>query len=398
MVERPMSEVPAINDAYMSVKRALVLWTSGSRLRCTAFRNNAPLTTGDIRSHVVDMNTERHLIHQSYTRIENYLLVVSSAFSWSADIEEGEQDISFEAVGFPGVSLFVGDTLFFLIGNGLVGKFTVTSAQSTSWRPESLTRMTITCSQIDNGELLEIYNDASTMSMVFDEKAYARGGGVILLEHTDYRHLVVLRQMRNTLIRTYYARFLDRTSGTLVCPDLPHDPYLTRFVAERVSWSVAKKKPMVLVEDVDRFYRFSIWARMADPTYLSPTKGLWRKWMDVVKTADSNSIAVSGLIGHPYRTITNTTPPDTYVGPDINDGYIFSDKFYNGDRTLITDNLERLVWDAIEMRTTDIAAVLLLLYGFNDLTDAEFYVKGPIYLWLTDTAIRQLETASTPTT
>ncbi len=388
-VKRPAVEQNALNTAaYMDTTRALTYWTTGHRFYTTMFVNNNPHVK-DVRSHIADQSNERHNNDTSYTRINNYPMMMANPWSYSYDNESGEQEISGEALCFPGIDVNIADVFFTDIGNNQQAKFVVTSVTPLTWRTEALTRITFGVSQTEDVDtLFQNYIDMSTEERFFSDTAYRRGAGVVLLETRDFRHLQLIKEMRTIISKAYFSRFFDADTGTVLCPDVPYDPFIAKFVSLRVPWSVVKKKPMVLIPSAEAIYENSIWGRMGDSHYLSPVDGVWRRYYGAVHSMDSNATGFNGMINRPYTMITEH---EEIAGSETADGYLFSPLFYNGNRELIVDGLEQLVWDTLSRRYTNVAGALVFINGFQSLSKPDFYRKGPVLMWLCDVAINQLE-------
>ena len=396
-VERPAHERLAFDtDTYVKATKDLQGYLSGHRHVVTYYHNAAD-GGKSITTQIQDLATERHPIHGSYTRIKNFELTLPEPWDRNYLQEKSETEIRGTAYTYPGFMPTIGDVFFDTIGDGVWGKFVITSSVPMSWRRERAHTVTYSLNQVDHDGLLKSGYDAMvTADRVFDKETFLADVGTLLYAE-EYKQLQTLRMMRPLIVRHYYKTFFDRALDSIFpVPGMAsqiYDPYIAQYMIRKVSFDVAKVRPRQLWSDVDQSYKHTIWDRLEDRFNLS-VRNLWAYQSQDRISGQTNDALFTTLYN---RWFVRLYPNPESGGPGA-DGYLLGTAFYTNDVSAMSV-LAGLIYRSITTRQLskdDLVLFIQRLQAYQDLSLDEQYWQLPMYLHLIDVGIATLTKSRGP--
>jgi len=390
-VALPAAERNALDtDTYQKVSRALAAYTSGSSVTVTYFHD---LADGGktIRSHVADMASERNIIHGSYLRINNLEMKLQEPWNYQMNPETGQFDIVGVGVMYQQMVPSIGDVFFAFVGDGVVGKFSITSSRPMSWRRDKVFQVGFSLNQIDdeNKTLFNIYVAMTEEERIFEKTTFLANPGALLTQ-VAYKQLQTLRTWRPRMISYYYNTFYNATYDTLINVEGNYDPYVVHFMHQKVSFSEESRVSKQIYPNVINTFYNTIWSRMLDRNDLTLI-GISQYVRDGLYNQNTNDVSFTPLTGCGFILSVRDYNPDD---PGLKSGYVFSPEFYAGDLTPDTgmSDFEEIVYASIkERRVLDVAELISdYITQFQTLSKAEQFYRIPVYLHLMDTAIMNL--------
>lgn len=375
--------------------------------------------------------------YQSYKKIKDFELKVSSSLSTSQDDESKEMTVSGSAIVYHAVIPNEGDMFIADIGEGKTGVFRITSTVKKSIFKTA-------CYEINyslDTDQQEKKNDleSKVVDTLHFNKDYITLGKDPLILPTDHNALLNLKRAYEVMAHQYFKKFLSHEYKTLILPNQGgksiYDPYLTRFLLDTVdNWECqdARLVRQLSVDDDPLMKGASLWTAMVhrEPQYLETC--FTNAGLVSARTFSSNprfnGIRYTGVSYVVYPTdaivsvdgelMTNTKPlselrisasapkqgqlnamvravnlqasqgywseirPVTY-----DDHYVFSGAFY--DKSEDQSYLESLVWRFIEGQSIEAQVLLDATKALNNWGALEQFYYTPMIMLMTKSLIMQ---------
>lgn len=375
--------------------------------------------------------------YQQYHLIEGYVLKLQGSLSNSVDPDNNAMTITGEAVTHPFFKPNIGDMLIADIGDGRIGKFTVTSSEKKTYFKQTVYAISIRLQEFINTQAqIDQLNSFVVKKSRYVHDFTVYGQNPVLADE----EIGVLNDANTAytdLSDYWFSAFYNHESSCIVIPDqvkLIYDPYLVKLMLDMIDINrqpFAKDLKLPNVDDHDIPKKISIWDSLvkqkphlilqafkaygllpknrfhAHPIYGSvryskidyvlvpielqsiPTVGY--NYFDPLITTVSQTIAVGFL--NPSRTPTPATAPDGEDGFDIprlggNQVYVFSPQLYNGQ--VPPTKFEAMVQDYLNGDPVPIERVLSYVEVCFRWGRVEQFYFIPILLMLISSSIRRM--------
>lgn len=362
-------------SAYPNVTKTLTGFMKGKRILVTYYRQ---LRQGgsNIRTNISDYPTTRDVIKTEYQKILNLELTLPAGFVFEADPSRGSADITGEAMMLPGMNPNVGDVFLTAMGDGRIGVFQISQTNITSWRADRIYIVKFALQSFADHTDMNVFEGAVTLTSVF-QKANYFGGTASLLSEQTYLDLQKIKALRANLIKYYHQTFWCDDISSYLRPDGVYDQFAVMFIANKMTMDDLHTRPKNLTGQNSKDYKKTIWGRLED-RYNTSLYGVYPQYKKIRYRRSQLSISATELVGYDIMEPVK----------DVGDGYyIFSEAFYTND-TETMDDFEKLIYDAIVLRTCGDLRTLLTEYLdlVYTLSPEEQYYRIPLYLHLIDMA------------
>ena len=296
---------------YPDATSAILGYMEGHRLPVTYF-NLQGFGGTDIRTNIADSVSERNLVNTAYMRINNFEITLTAAWTFNYDPATTESSVNGEALFYPGVNPLINDVFLTAGGDNKLALFKITSVSPLSWRNRRAYQVTFTFWKFPENQDIQLLEAATIQTVYFDKVNYL-DDTVSVLEEDRYRDLITLRQMRDVLSKYYVNSFFDYTTDTYFPPSGVYDPYVVRYMSEKIPFDLVKKRPRQLQSSVELTFSHSIWQRLLD-RYTSTWDDVWANFTIVPFVGRSMDVNLTPLVNRTYmRLVPNggsSDPPD----------------------------------------------------------------------------------------
>lgn len=382
IVKDPALERMAFDSAqYPQSTSSIIGYMRGHRVKVIYYRLNNMKRSQ--RSNIVDTPMNRHNIHTSLIRINDYELTLQDGWSFDFNIDTTRQNVTGSAYTYSQLNPLIGDIFLATVGDNKVGMFRVTGSKPGSWRSQSCFEITFYLFAYLTDDVISFLQAATDETLVFD-KANFLGETASLLKEDKYIALETMRNMRISLAKYFFRKFYNQALGSFFRPDNGvYDPYLTKFVTGLCEYRVVKFRPRQLFAAVDLSFGESIWQRLLEPwnTAIADVCPFYRVNIYLGRTMD---IGLTNIVNRPYMQIARPEPFNQAVFAY----YVFSEPFYNGDYENMLP-FEQFLYAAIKNRYITDTTTLINTYlnNYLSLTEVDQFYQIPVYLWMIDVAI-----------
>jgi len=356
----------------------LIGFGRGKRVLVTYYRQ---LRTGgtNLRNNVSDYPTSRNVIDNEYQKILNLEITLPQALDFENNPEQASIGVSGEAMFYPNMNPSNGDVFTMGLGDGRIGVFQISSVAKTSWRTSSVYAVKFTLQSFAQAEDIDPIEGAVTITSVFSKENYL-GGTAALLSEVTYLQLEKLKVTRSNLLKYYHHHFFFKNLNSYLRPDGIYDPYVVKFVADKLTMADVHTRPKLLTGGIDDSYRKTIFGRLVD-RFNNSLYNLADQYRILPYKQTRMGVYVTELSG--YALVS----PE--VGLEDQEPYVFTSAFYTNNTADMT-NEEKRFHDAITLRkagdlTTLISDYLDPIFSLSD--DDKFY-KIPLYVHLIDMALQ----------
>jgi hypothetical protein len=370
-------------ERYIDILGSLMAYPEGSLIKVTYLSTKVPSI--DKRSHVTDISKSRDIVHDNYIRIHNFELKLSNAINSSYNQESGHHDFIGEAVAYPGFEPFTSDMFLYEIGNRKIGLFRLTNVEPMTIRQGTYYKINFKLYEYITDELLKDIESKIIDEQFFDKEKYFNDHHT-LLKHKDYIQLETLRQLKKELAKKYFHFFYDELMQTIIRPDKLYDPYIVKYILQKVDLQTIGFLPLMLITYLPD-YDDSIWGYLS-----SDRKGI--KFTDLIQDAHTEVHRVDM-----YRTDLNTLINKSYVKLgklDIHadrqnqplNTYGFNKSFYNNDQDKSINEMHML--NVLLNDKFNISELIDVMSDYRNLTNMDKFYFMPLYMYVTDKCIRKL--------
>lgn len=366
------------NSQYPETTKMLVGFIKGKRISVTYYRQ---LNQGgsNIRTNIADYATTRNVLNTEYQKILNLEITLPKGFEFTPNNENASVSITGQAMMYPNMNANIGDIFLAGTGDGRVGIFRVASVTPMSWRTDRIYAITFSIqSFLDESDMTAIEGSVSITS-VFEKENYF-GGTAALLSETTYLQLQKLKVLRSTFSKYFHQTFFDQGLGSYLRPDGLHDPHLTLFMSNKITFSDVVFRAKNLYGKNPFSYNSTLWARLQD-RYNTSLNGVYPYYI-IASVRDSRLGAyVTELHGKSIVLPTNDSEAGTL--------YLFSNDFYTGNLSGM-DAFETCIYNVITTRKAGDLNTLITEYldtVFTLSMDDQFY-RIPLYIHLIDVSLQ----------
>lgn len=205
--------------------------------------------------------------YQSYKKIKDFELKVSSALSTSQDDESKEMTVSGSAIVYHAVIPNEGDMFIADIGEGKTGLFRVTSTVKKSIFKTACYEINYSLDTDQQEKKNDLEN--KVVDTLHFNKDYITLGKDPLILTSDHNALLSLKRAYEVMSHQYFKKFLSHEYKTLILPNQGgksiYDPYLTRFLLDTVdNWECqdARLVRQLSVDDDPLMKGNSLWTAL----------------------------------------------------------------------------------------------------------------------------------------
>lgn len=353
---------------------------------------------------------------QSYLSIGKFILKVQSELSRNPN-DDGEMELTGEAIILPGVVPNIYDAFTADIGDGRLGFFVIN-------RVEQLSQYNDTAYQIGYG-LYDYYTDeikeqmaARTTQRAVYDMDYVHTGKNPIIAYDEYFTRERLDREERNLCDQFFSKFFSKDVGTLQVPDADvwnklYDPYHTAFVDRLIEHE--KRPPRMRMLVLDTSYGgentpVTLWDMLVKQDVRQFT--YVQRDMQMVSTQYfrggsvlANGVAYSGFNDTVYM-VGDYSPLSRrdILGDETTNGdfsgmlfkrlgyvgnYVLSAAFYE-QRRVDMNLLEREIHNLITGQPIDVDNVDLLLNAYYDAPKLVQYYAFPLLVTLCRTASQRL--------
>lgn len=362
---------------YAHATKQLVGFMKGKRVLVTYYRLLS--RGGHERTNVADLPTMRNTINTEYQKITNLEITLPKGFEFVANNSQANVSISGQAQFYPNMNPNIGDLFLLGTGDGRIGICRISRVTPGTWRQDHIFITEFVIQEFLDETVFKVIESMVTLRSVFSKQNYL-GGTAALLSEESYLLLLKIEELRSNLCRFYHQLFFDPDFCSYMRPDGIYDPWVTQFMAGKLTMNVVPVVPKILTGKNPKLYAQTLWARLEDRyntslALLAPCYSLSRY------NENRMGVFVTELYGRSILIPTSDITPDNF--------YLYSVNFYTNNVMLMTAE-EVLVRNAITQRT--IGDLNILVTHYLDLVytlspDDQFY-KIPLYLHLIDMAMQ----------
>lgn len=378
---------------YAEEYGAIVSYGDGSRVIVTYFSRGAD--SENKKTSDADVSISRNPIHTSYTKIKQFEITFTEAYTADFNTDNMESKAIGTAITYPGFKPVIGDIFYMDINDGNIGSFKITSVKRLAVRQGASHQISFILDQVVTTEYNKNIHRSVTKELTFDKATYL-GDGTTLFEDDEFRQLQTLRRLRPTIIRYYYSQFYNESYNSLFSPDGIYDPYLVEFVNSKVSLLESGKRAAQLYPPITNYER-TIWSRLTEP-YTTSLHNLRSQYAHVRGESSRYDAGITTLINKPFVFIKASDDAKYnrhVVELDVHEDYVLSSNFYT-DNTESLTYLERAIKEIVFTREImDIADVIhILLDNFAELPLDKAFYYIPLYIHIIDVCINTLTNAN----
>lgn len=366
---------------YPQVTRGLLGYLRGKRVKVTYF-HDLNSDVGDLRSDIVDVETERSLTHKSYMQIRNFEITLPGGYEYNWDSDEMTAEVNLRAYVYPGFNPTVGDTVLYPCGDNKIAYLKVSDVKPLALTNESVYEISMSfVSWPDRGTFMQL-DLMSRDNVVYFNKVNYLGSVSSLLTEDRYQALEKMESMSGILSRHYFSSFFDMSMNSYIRPDNIYDPFIVKFLNAVMDFEAVGRRAQQLLPSVDIEWPRTIWARLLD-RYNPEVKDLWPNYFYTQQVVTTFNAGITPLVN---RSLIRVAPDDknplAATMPTSYEGYVFSPAFYEGNEETMT-HWERFVYNVIRTRhLDDFATLLVSVNGYLDLEPIDQFYMIPLYLQL----------------
>ena len=345
-----------------------------------------------IRSNQVDSPYLKNTIHNAWLRIDNFEVNLTEAFSYSADSEKAQSEVTLVARTYPGViAPKVGDQLVVSIGDQKEGLFVVSTVEALSWRNTRAYQFGAYMISTLSKEEWDVMNAAVVQRLEFSKANYANGTQALLTSDAAQAQKD-LAKMRNVLSDRYFRLFYSRQYDTLIRPDGFYDPYVVRFVNDQTDITITHLRARQLFYEVDQTYYRTLFSRLEDNDSYG-LDSLYSKIIPEYRLNITTEAYITPLTGKGYLTMDYRADDPSVGGVplELRLPYICSQGFYDSNITEMSE-WERFLYEAITNNKIIDFWTLYNIYlkTWQSLTPMEQFYRLPIYIWMIDVCLSSI--------
>jgi len=300
---------------YPDVTNAILGYMQGHRLPITYF-NQQGVGGTDIRTNIADSVSERHLLNTAYRRINNYEITLTTPWTFDYNPDTTESSVSGDALCYPGMNPLINDIFLTNGGDNKLALFKITAVTPLSWRNERAYQIHFSFYKFPQQQDLDLLQAATVQVNYFDKANYL-DEVVSIFEEDRYQDLLTIRQFRTVLAQYYINTFYNTNLDTYMPPSGPYDPYVVRYMASKVPFEIAMKRPRQLQSNIEDSYAHSIWQRLSD-RLTSTWDDVWARQSWRTEIRRSLDVNITPLVNHGYVILVSndyTGTPDAPCDP-----------------------------------------------------------------------------------
>lgn len=235
-----------VNAGYISLK-SLVPYAQGKAWMTTFF--NQKLGPGS-EPMAPQFDDAKSL--QSYLRIRKFTFKVQAELSRNPN-DEGEMELTGEAIILPGVVPNIYDAFTADIGDGRVGFFIVNRVEQLSVYNDAAYQIGYGLYDYYTPEIQEQMDSRVVQDSVYDMD-YVNTGKNPIIAYDEYFTRERLEREERSLCDHFFSQYFDKEMGTLSVPDADaflrlYDPYHTRFVDRLIEHEKRPSRMRMIVLD-----------------------------------------------------------------------------------------------------------------------------------------------------
>lgn len=401
-----LEKIAIDTSAYPNAARQLLGYVKGHRIPVTYYRQ---MRQGNlsIRSQIADYATQRSSLTTEYQKILNLEITLQQGLEFVTDPDHASAGLSGSGMMYPYMNPSVGDVFTYGLGDGRVGVFQISQVDPTSIRNQRIFRVNFVLQNFLTEEEQTALDASVTQTSVFDKTNYL-GGTATLLSETTYLNLQKLKAYRSNLSKFYHQKFYDPDIASYAYPGMAYDPYVVKFMANKITMDDVHTRAKVLTGVDLKRYKKTIWARFEDRynttvAYLSPQYALipYRATRMGVFNTELHGYSIIEPIGYIAGTEyiidsdnCSLTDDDAIPITDIDTGspytkYVFGSAFYLGTTTAMTPLEQRVYQSIIARNPGDMETFIsVFLDSVYSVTPEEQFYRIPVYMHLIDQSLQ----------
>ncbi len=320
-------------DTYGDIFGAILTYPEGVEVTVEYYKRRIPYINKQTGDH--SFSLERAAVHSSYDLIKQLQFRIKDELNIEIDPNSTETKIDGECIMYPGLSPNVGDIFYLNLPDDNIGVFIVDLVTPLSIRKGT--------NYLINFHLYAFLDDtihdkleSSVVDVLYFDKQKYFDENVTLLSDDSYHQLVKLKNTRSKLINLMMSQFHDTYEKTLIRSDTLYDPYLVKFMTDKVSVHDTKRDICQIAPTYLDIFPNTIWSALIDNslTHLDITSHRYVKynfylWDVTISNLDEQPIVF--LHGEDFKEKEDRIQDIGFADRSVTDKYLsyhFSSNLY----------------------------------------------------------------------